>query len=69
MGKTMFGDRPMKGCGQEPLQIFNVFTQVWILLGFILSSRKASVAGAASGRVQPSVQVRFFVTQDVGPRG
>lgn len=65
----MFGDTPVKESGQGPLQIFNVFTQVWVLLGFILSSRKAAVAGAASGRVQPSVQVRFFVTQDMGPRG
>lgn len=52
------------GGGREPLQVIAVLTQVWVLLGFSVSSRKA-----ASGRVQPSVQVRLSVTQDGGPRG
>lgn len=73
LGKTMFGYWPVKGGGRERLQTVGVLTQVWILLDFKVSSRKAAVDGAAvgvsSGRVQPSVQVRFFVTQAVGPRG
>lgn len=73
LGKTMFGYWPVKGGGREPLQTIGVLTQVWILLDFKVSSRKAAMDGAAvgvsSGRVQPSVQVRFFVTQAVGPRG
>lgn len=64
-GKDNVGDRPVKGGGREPPQmVVTVFTWVRISLGFSVSSRKA-----ASGHVQPSVQVRFFVTQDVGPRG
>lgn len=51
-----------RGVGEN--QVIAVLTQVWVLLGFSVSSRKA-----ASGRVQPSVQVRLSVTQDVGPRG
>lgn len=64
--KTMFGYWPVKGGGREPLQTIGVLTQVWILLDFKVSSRKAAMDGAAVG---VSVQVRFFVTQAVGPRG
>lgn len=48
--KTMFGDRPVKGGGREPLQIVNVFAQVWISLGFVISSRKAAIAVGMSSR-------------------
>lgn len=30
LGKTMFGYRPVKGGGREPLQTIGVLTQVWI---------------------------------------
>lgn len=46
----MFGDRPVKGGGREPLQIVNVFAQVWISLGFVISSRKAAIAVGMSSR-------------------
>lgn len=45
----MFGYRPVKGGGREPLQTVGVFTQVWISLDYIVSSRKAAVDGAAVG--------------------
>lgn len=34
--------------GREPLRIFSVFRQVWIFLGFLLSSKKAALAGTTS---------------------
>lgn len=49
LGKTTFGCRSVKGGGREPLQAVGVFTQVWISLDFIVSSRKAAVDGAAVG--------------------
>lgn len=49
LGKTMFGYRPVKGGGREPLQTVGVLTQVWISLDFTVSSRKAAVDGAPVG--------------------
>lgn len=64
LGKTMFGYRPVKGGGREPLQ-----TVCSHRYGFHGILQESSSGWCGSGRVQPSVQVRFFVTQAVGPRG
>lgn len=46
--KTRCGERPVGGGGREPLHIFSVFRPVWISLGFVISPKRAAMAGTAS---------------------
>lgn len=66
---TRFGDTPVEGGGREPVQIDVQCVQTGVNFARLHSIFQESSRDWNNQCVQPSIQVRFFVTQNVGPRG